>query len=130
MTGGNITQWMMTAGGRFPLYASCALSQPILHVVRHSRPVKPVTQPGQCAIPPQNDRQTTKRDKPETVIPWPVVAQAAVTATVVNFFSSISLHLRPPTSYYGDATTIVFPGIVPSLLSRGGGNISLYPFQH
>ena len=67
-----------------------------------------------------NDCQTTKRDKLETVTHWPVLAQVTATATPVNFFSSISLHLRPPTNYYGGAITIVFPGIVPSLLPRGG----------
>ena len=54
-----------------------------------------------------------KRDRPETVIFWPVVAQAAATVTPVNFSSSILLRLRLPIGYYGDATKTVLPGIGP-----------------
>ena len=54
-----------------------------------------------------------KRDRLETVIPWPVVAQAAATVTPVNFSSSMLLCLRLPTGYYGDTTKTVLPGIGP-----------------
>ena len=46
MTGGNITQRVMTTGGRFPLHARCTLSQPIFYIVGHTRPIEPVTQMG------------------------------------------------------------------------------------
>ena len=85
MTSGNITQWMMTAGGRFPLHASCALFQPF-PTSKTGNSTGPVYDSG------PNDRQTTKRDRPETMIPWPVVAEAAATVTPCEL---IFLHITP-----------------------------------
>ena len=65
-----------------------------------------------------NDRQTTKRDRPETLIPWPVMAPAAVIVNPVNFSSSISLRLCLLIGYYVDATKTVFPGTGSSLPPR------------
>ena len=65
---------------------------------------------------------------PETVTLWPVLVQVAANVTLVNFFFSISLHLCLPTNYFDCAITVVFPGIVPSLPSRGETS-SPYPLQ-
>ena len=60
-----------------------------------------------------------KRDTPETVTLWPVLVPATATVTLVNFSFSLSLHLCLPTNYFDGAITVVLPGIVPSLPSRG-----------
>ena len=53
MTGADVTQGMVATGEGFPLHTRGALSEPIPHIIGHTRPIEPVTQAGYGAVPAQ-----------------------------------------------------------------------------